>query len=505
MKSNITKRLVIYFLIVIIAFSLISSIIMFLASRSSLERNYIANLEKRTEAISKSMTNALEYESEQTNNNTDPDLQNNGMRMRRGMGPNSMNMMRRGLGSNLLKWIEDFILNEVRVIYKDQANIEVRADKEPIKFNNLESFEKDIVEKAFVGKLEIRSIDKDKQTLIAVAAPLYNASDEIVGAILLNDQVDFTKEILSTAIPSLLISLLLGGLLVTLLALFFANRFIKPIKLINDSTKEMIAGNYKINNDLEQNDEIGHLSDNIDTLASRLEDARQQSMILDQMKDDFVSSMSHELKTPVTVMKSSLEVLNAGLITEDEEVKEYHRVLYKESEILDRLIKDLMDLNILRNAKFTLQKEDVNLIDILDDAIKSQGLMAKEKMIKIEKKFNDNYISFEGDYTRIRQMFTTIIDNAIKYSAENSKVLISEESNKTTSIIKVYNYNNKIDEKMIEHIFEAFYRDKNTKEKGFGLGLAIAKEIANHHDIELSVASSEEKTVFQFIFNNTKK
>jgi len=159
-----------------------------------------------------------------------------------------------------------------------------------------------------------------------------------------------------------------------------------------------------------------------------------------------------------------------------------------------------MDLNILKNSKFQMKMEEIDVINVLNDALRSQSLMAREKGISIEKNFTDDELPFVGDYTRIRQLFITLIDNGIKYSKENSNLVIEEKSDEDSFTCSIINFNSKIPEESLNHIFKPFYRDKNNNRKGFGLGLAIAKEIADAHNIKINVNSDDEKTEFIFIF-----
>lgn len=499
MKSNITKRLVFYFLLVIVVFSIISGILVYFIGRRNLVTNYISDMKSKTEKISVSISQALEYEKKLV-------LERPQMP---GMGKMHGQMMGRGLGSNYISWIKEFLLSDVRLILADntlenESNMNQGAI---VSLSKLNQDEQEIVNAALNSETSSHKSwsNGDNQTEIAVASPIYDSENNLLAAVLVNEKVNFDEAIFKTAMSSLKISMTIGGILVFGLAIFFAKRFISPLNTINKSTKELIAGNYEVRNSINQEDEIGLLANNLDELASRLNLSREESKRLDQMRDDFVSSMSHELKTPVTVIKSYLEALNGGLILKANEVKEYHKILYKESELLERLIFDLMELNILRNSKFEVKKEEINLLNVLKDAIKSQEIKAREKDIKLEAKFADTYIDFEGDYTRLRQLFTTIIDNAIKYSKDASTVSIVQENSEEDLRINIANTGEKIDSETLEHIFEPFYRNKDTKEKGFGLGLAIAHQIAKLHDLDIEIKNVEGKNIFSIIHHKNKK
>ncbi|MDO5026448.1 MAG: HAMP domain-containing sensor histidine kinase [Tissierellia bacterium] len=500
MKSKITKKLVFYFLLIIVAFSIVSGILVYFVGRKNLETNYILDLKSKTEKISISISQALEYEKTL---NMDP-------RSSSGTGKMRGQAMGKGLGSNYISWIKGFLLSDVRLVMTEDKFI--NDNKKMIKgtivdLKDLNEAEKVLVKTAVNGGLVSYNTWKDdgkKQTEIAVASPIFDRDNRLIGAVLVNELVNFNQAIFSTAISNLIISMLVGGLLVFGLAIFFAKRFIKPLNTINNSTRELIKGNYQVRNQIDEEDEIGQLANNLDELAQRLDLAREKSNKLDQMRDDFVSSMSHELKTPVTVIKSYLEALNSGLIVDQDEVKKYHAILYDEAGLLESLIFDLMDLNMLRNGKFKITKDEINLIDVIKDAIKSQEIKAKKKDIKLKANFQAAYLDFQGDYSRLRQLFTIIIDNAIKYSKAGSRVDIFQKNTGNIFKIDIINPGKEIGDDKLKHIFEPFYRGKDTKEKGFGLGLAIAKQITDQHDLDIMISHVKNENIFSIIHNKNK-
>ena len=140
---------------------------------------------------------------------------------------------------------------------------------------------------------------------------------------------------------------------------------------------------------------------------------------------DFVANISHELKTPVTVIRGSLEALCDEVVTDSEQIKSYHRQMLNESIYLQRLISDLLDLSKLQNIDFKIEKQELNLCDILSDAIRSAGHLANEKNIEIRQIFDAQSLEVAGDYGRLRQMFLIILDNAVKFSPAGSEINVS--------------------------------------------------------------------------------
>lgn len=117
----------------------------------------------------------------------------------------------------------------------------------------------------------------------------------------------------------------------------------------------MAERDYSARTNIKQNDEIGELARTLDILAERLELADAESQKLEKLRRKFIANISHELRTPVTVIRGSLEALRDGVVTEKADVEEFHEQMYKESLFLQRLINDLLDLSRLQNTDFPIE------------------------------------------------------------------------------------------------------------------------------------------------------
>ena len=260
----------------------------------------------------------------------------------------------------------------------------------------------------------------------------------------------------------------------------------------------LAAGNYTAKTGVQQRDEIGELAATIDILSERLDLASRESERLNKLRRDFVANISHELRTPVTVIRGSLEALCDEVVTDPEQVKSYHRQMLNESMFLQRLVNDLLDLSRLQNTDFKIEMEKISLCDVLSDVVRSARHMAQNKNIEIRQEHDAQMCTAFGDYGRLRQMFLIILDNAIKFSPQGGVVTVSLKD-KTVSIS---DNGIGIAQEDLPYIFDRFYQVKSEKNKnGTGLGLAIAKQIADRHNIHVIVNSRQnEGTAFQFQF-----
>jgi len=185
-------------------------------------------------------------------------------------------------------------------------------------------------------------------------------------------------------------------------------------------------------------------------------------------------------------------------VHEPEQVKKYHAQMLGESIFLQRLVDDLLDLSRLQNPDFKIEMSEVNLCEVLDDAARTAGQMAKQKNIAVKREQDTQLLTVPGDYGRLRQMFLIVLDNAVKFSPPGSEISLTHKG-KTVS---VKDNGPGIPKEDLPYIFDRFYKTKSAEnENGTGLGLSIAKQIADRHGVKVSLTSEPgEGAVFIFEF-----
>lgn len=331
--------------------------------------------------------------------------------------------------------------------------------------------------------------DKSGQTFIYIGIPV---KEEGVtrASVVIKDSFDMDQDSFFLSIVVLFFCLLGALVLSGLLSVILARRFLRPIHKIAGTTKELANGNYEVRTDLNDRDEIGVLARETDILADKLKEARNESERMEQMKRDYLSQISHELQTPVTVIRSSLEAICDGVI-EPEEVLDYQKQMLLESISLQRLINDMLELTRLENNDFPIEKTKIDLLQVFDDAMRAVRMLAVEKEIQIHYEKTEMEWTFEGDYGRLRQMFITVLDNAIKYSDTKKNIWIRSQTKKDSYIIVVQDEGCGIPKEEQKEIFQKFHRSSNAGCSGTGLGLAIMQNIARRHDISVHLHSEQ--------------
>lgn len=334
------------------------------------------------------------------------------------------------------------------------------------------------------------------QLTLTVGVPIKDANGKVWGAVLLHSPVEGTTDGIYQGLMILGISIILALIIVLALAILFSYFFTKPLTKMKSVAMQLAEGNYQAKCNIKQKDEVGELANVMDLLAGRLDEASKESLKLEQMRKDFVSNISHELRTPVTVIRGSLEALCDKIITDPKQIDEYHLQMLNEAKFLQRLVGDLLDLSRLQSPDFAIEKQELNLNDVISDVVRSARQIAKNKNVSINIDLKNPNLKISGDYGRLRQMFLIILDNAIKFSFANNKVDVLAKND--TIIIRDYGIG--INEKDLPHIFDRFYKTHGEHNKvGTGLGLAIAKQIAERHNIEL-IAQNNFDGGAKFIF-----
>lgn len=407
-----------------------------------------------------------------------------------------------------MRMIEDIAMGEVWIVDAKTGNIVQGRNEKGRSFSYLKlpPNAEETIKKAISGETTTTENFNDylNENSITVAVPIKNGQT-IEGVVLLHSPVKYMSSALKSGIYTLIFSILVALILASISAVWLSISFTKPLNKIRDTTAELAKGNYEVTTQVKQSDEIGELAKSIDKLALQLDKSSKESERFEKMRQNFIANISHELRTPITVIRGSIEAICDGIISDPEQLKDYNEQILSDSIHLQRLVNDLIDLTKLQNTDFSIDKSTINLFEIINDAVRSMKQISTKKGVKInfsaENAIEEDRYLFVGDYQRIRQMIIIVLDNAIKFSNENQKVdiLLKKENKKYE--LKICDNGRGIDPENIGEIFNRYYKSNTEENKnGMGLGLAIAKEIALRHNIEILVKSMPNiKTVFTFL------
>ena len=397
-----------------------------------------------------------------------------------------------GIGTesgSLLRQLNAFTGSDVWLVDRASQTITLSGAQTETDYTELPPAAETLLETIFAGKIAVGeefSALTDAPSVTA-GAPVRDADGSVTGAVLMHRRLSDIHASESAGFQILAISLALAFVLAAALSVLLARRFIRPLAEMEKTAAALSGGDYNARSGVRQDDEIGSLAQSLDVLAERLETAAGERAQLDAMRRDFFASISHELRTPLTVLRGSLDALSAGLVTDEEKRREYLSQMETNARQLSRLVDDLFDLARLENPDFSVDKTDIDLSDVLQDAVRSARRLAAPKSVEIRCEKPPS-IPMQGDYGRLRQMFLAVLDNAVKFSPESAAVEVEIETSGNQWRISVHDHGPGISSEALPHIFDRF---RTSREGGTGLGLSIAQAVARRHDVVLEAKNAE--------------
>ena len=224
---------------------------------------------------------------------------------------------------------------------------------------------------------------------------------------------------------------------------------------------------------------------------------------MEQVRTEFLSNVTHELKTPIASIAGYLETLKDGALTDNDVNRTFIKRSLKNAKRLEALVTDLVDISRIETGEMEIQLEKVDLKPLLEEVINDAQQRNEKHELDISLEMNNQKeIIVNGNLDRLRQVFDNLISNAIRYTV-NGSVVMSTEKNNGVIEFKVQDTGIGIDAESAERIFERFFRTDRARQivrGGTGLGLAISKHIIEAHNSNISVESSE-KNGSTFSFN----
>ena len=325
--------------------------------------------------------------------------------------------------------------------------------------NELPQVYRDMFRKGFKGESAVREeFDKRiNEMMVLATAPIYDKNGGVEGVLMLRVPVFGLRHAFYEALEVFGWCLVAALILALGAAWFLSMKFTKPLNKMKDTAEKLAAGDYTARSYVKQNDEIGELAATLDSMAVRLEEADKETKQTEKIRKEFIANISHELRTPVTVVRGSLEALRDKVVTEP-----------------------------VQNVDFPIDKEPLNFCEVIQGAVRSARQLARDKNITVTSELDTPVYKMTGDYGRLNQMLMIFLDNAVKFSPENSSIEVKLASRRLT----ITDHGPGIKSEDLLHIFDRFYKTRGEDNKsGSGLGLAIAKEIAERHVIALRMQS----------------
>lgn len=293
-------------------------------------------------------------------------------------------------------------------------------------------------------------------------------------------------------------------LLVLLASLYFSRRIVQPLLRMNETTQRMANLDFSESIPVTTKDEIGNLSRNINVLSARLhshitrlEEDIEQEKQLEQTRKEFISGVSHELKTPLSVIQSCLSILKDGVASHKRDY--YFTAMEDEVKRMDLLIADMLELAKYESGTYKMEMEFFDIADVLERVSGKFTSVLASKQLQIH--IHLQTVEVVANQRRIEQVIVNFLMNAICYTPERQSIVVSMLDEEDTVQVCIENKGVYISDEQLEKIWDRFYRGEPSRQRasgGTGLGLAISKKILELHRVSYGVANTSEGVLFYF-------
>lgn len=295
------------------------------------------------------------------------------------------------------------------------------------------------------------------------------------------------------------VAAVLALILFIFLIYFGLRKKVKYIEYISSSIKEISKGNLNYELAMKGEDELAYVANQINSMEKNLLNMFEKERQSDKMQHELITNISHDLKTPLTIILGYLDIIRTKAYKSCDEENKYIETTYEKALLLQKMVLNLFELVKLNDKEIVLNKSDVNINKVLMQVITDYSGVTEEKNITIEYKNPKSIISLNVDLDKICRVFNNLISNAIKYSEENGNIIVTLEKDAAGAVISFRNKCRNIKEEDLDKLFNRFYRGdkaRNGSIEGSGIGLSIVKKIIELHNSNIWAELHEDEIWF---------
>lgn len=302
-------------------------------------------------------------------------------------------------------------------------------------------------------------------------------------------------------------AVVMGLLLVSLFGLFLFNHLTKRLRILTGKMESYRAGEIAdyigiVPKDEDHGDEIDRLGTAFTRMAYQINEQMEKLRASDSLRKELVSNVSHDLRTPLTSLQGYLETLLYKVDLTPEDRQHYLETALKHSDRLRRLVSDLFELSHLDADEVGIAQEAFSICELAQDVLQKFQLTADKKGVQLLSDFDGQLPFVLADIGLMERALENLIKNAIQYTPEGGEVTVSIFQDGQDLVLRVKDTGNGIPEEDLPHIFDRYYRSKETSSElpeGTGLGLAITRRVIELHGSKIDVQSAVgEGTRFSF-------
>lgn len=335
---------------------------------------------------------------------------------------------------------------------------------------------------------------------LVIAKPLVYER-QVAGAIYLLAPMPKIQEARSNVFRLFMISVTIAVLISVILVYVFSLNLSKPLKEMNSMAKVIAGGDFRKRVNIDSEDEVGQLAKSFNQMVTALND-------LEEMRRGFIANVSHELRTPMTSIRGFIEGIIDGTIPPERQ-RDYLLIVRDETNRLNRLVNDLLDLARMEAGEIKMNLKDFNINELIRRCIIKLESLIVSKDLQIEADFQQEDIFVNADSDAIERVVINLMHNAVKFTPENGRIILKTWRQKSKVFVSVEDTGVGIEKEELHLVWDRFYKSDKSRSRdktGTGLGLAIIKNIINEHKQEIKVESELDKgTKFTFTLNASSK
>ncbi len=285
----------------------------------------------------------------------------------------------------------------------------------------------------------------------------------------------------------------IAAVIIALIAAYFVSRSITlPIRQMRETAQQIAKGEFGRRVRIKSKDELGELAESLNTMADELQQKMENLRRLDRMRTDFVANVSHELKTPLTLIKGYIETLEDRAMDDKKTATKFISIIKEHADRLGHIVNDLLSLSELELSDDSVHKSEFDLKKLIDEVSLGFGHALAEKKQKLNVSSKGSDFRIKADLGKIEQIFVNLIDNAVKYTKDSGRIEISLCEQDQTIYVTVQDNGIGILKEHRDRVFERFYRVDKARSRelgGTGLGLSIVKHIVLAHNGKIHIES----------------